>query len=585
MAERGDFLDLEVTGSQIRGTMLVSGGARFMAQETRLQKLLLVEGDESRLAAIFSSLQGRFDIQCVANDEELRRELMTGPVDAVVLRPEDVRDIELGRMSRQASAVLDQIGEGVCLFDINGELLWRNRNLRNAPQPLMDALMELCPRASAELRRADRRVAEQSRGKRYSLMPADGGYFEVICSPIYDSNNELQQIAAVLIDVTTSRRQQQKLNAIDHAARELVRIDSETIEQKDAAGRLDMLEERIIRCSKDVLQYHHFALLVLDPRTNKLDMIISEGLDDDGMEVFASTEGNGISGYVAATGRSYICPDANADPRYIRSLRHPGSCLTVPLRMHDRVIGVFHVESDRVSAFGEEDRQFAEIFANYVAIALNMLNVLTVERHTTHVQVSGSIAADLTGPLNDIISNASQVMEDYIGLDELRKQMSNLIDQATTARRVVQQWVQAPKTGVLPSAAARGDLDPILAGKRILVADDENLIRETITNVLEPCGCDVDQADNGQQALTLLAKHSYDLVISDIKMPGATGYDVFAAARQADENVAVILITAFGYDPSHSIVKANQEGLSAVMMKPFKVNDLLEQCRNAINGE
>ncbi len=78
---------------------------------------------------------------------------------------------------------------------------------------------------------------------------------------------------------------------------------------------------------------------------------------------------------------------------------------------------------------------------------------------------------------------------------------------------------------------------------------------------------------------------SYDLVISDIKMPGATGYDVFAAAREADTNVAVILITAFGYDPSHSIVKANQEGLSAVMMKPFKVNDLLEQCRQAITGK
>ncbi len=471
-----------------------------MARETTLRKLLLLADAEGRLKAMFSPLGEFFDIQCVESEEGVVRALSAGDVDAVVLRPEDVQDIDSGSISRQASAVLDQIGEGVCLFDSDGVMLWRNRNLRNAQLPLMTALQELCPRAARELRESDRRAVEQVRGRRYSLMPSDGGYYEVICSPIYDSANTLQQIAAVLIDVTTSRRQQQKLNAIDHAARELVRIDSETIEQKDAAGRLEMLEERIIRCSKEVLQYHHFALLVLDPKTNKLDMIISEGLDeDDGMEMFASTEGNGISGYVAATGRSYICPDAMNDPRYIRSLRHPGSCLTVPLRMHDRVIGVFHVESDRVGAFGEEDRQFAEIFANYVAIALNMLNVLTVERHTTHVQVSGSIAADLTGPLNDIISAASQVMEDYIGLDDLRKRMSVLIDQASGARDLVQQWVQAPRTGVLPSAAARGELDPVLTGKRILVADDETLIRETITNILEPCGCGVDQASNGEQ--------------------------------------------------------------------------------------
>ncbi len=553
-----------------------------MARETTLRKLLLLEDAAGRLKALFSPLADRFDIRCVDSEEGIARALMAESIDAVVLRPEDVRDVESGSIGRQASAVLDQIGEGVCLFGTDGAVLWRNRNLREASLSLMTALQELCPRAARELSQTERRIVEQARGKRYSLMPSDGGYYEVICSPIYDSAEKLQQIAAVLIDVTRSRRQQQKLNAIDHAARELVRIDSETIEQKDAAGRLDMLEERIIRCSKDVLKYHHFALLVLDPKTNKLDMIVSEGLDeDDGMEMFASTEGNGISGYVAATGRSYICPDAMSDPRYIRSLRHPGSCLTVPLRMHDRVIGVFHVESDRTGAFGEEDRQFAEIFANYVAIALNMLNVLTVERHATHVQVSGSIAADLMGPLNDIISNASQVMEDYIGLDALRKQMSILIEQASGARDLVQQWVQAPKTGVLPSASARAELDPVLAGKHILVADDESLIRETITNILEPCGCEVDQAANGEQALGLIAQNTYDLVISDIKMPGATGYDVFAAARQANESIAVILITAFGYDPSHSIVKANQEGLSAVMMKPFKVNDLLDQCRQA----
>jgi FixJ family two-component response regulator len=44
----------------------------------------------------------------------------------------------------------------------------------------------------------------------------------------------------------------------------------------------------------------------------------------------------------------------------------------------------------------------------------------------------------------------------------------------------------------------------------------------------------------------------------------------------------VILITGFGYDPSHSIVRARKEGLAAVLMKPFKVKQLLDECRSAL---
>jgi DNA-binding NtrC family response regulator len=46
----------------------------------------------------------------------------------------------------------------------------------------------------------------------------------------------------------------------------------------------------------------------------------------------------------------------------------------------------------------------------------------------------------------------------------------------------------------------------------------------------------------------------------------------------------VILITAFGYDPNHAIVRARKEGLSAVLFKPFKVEQLLGACRTAVGG-
>jgi len=80
----------------------------------------------------------------------------------------------------------------------------------------------------------------------------------------------------------------------------------------------------------------------------------------------------------------------------------------------------------------------------------------------------------------------------------------------------------------------------------------------------------------------MVAESPFDLVLSDIKMPGGSGYEVFAAAEDANRDCPVILMTGFGYDPNHSIIRACQEGLAAVLFKPFKVDQLLGEIRNAL---
>ena len=65
-------------------------------------------------------------------------------------------------------------------------------------------------------------------------------------------------------------------------------------------------------------------------------------------------------------------------------------------------------------------------------------------------------------------------------------------------------------------------------------------------------------------------------------MPDKSGYDVFAVAHKSNANLPVILMTGFGYDPNHSIVRASQEGLAAVLFKPFKVDQLLSEVRKAL---
>ena len=158
---------------------------------------------------------------------------------------------------------------------------------------------------------------------------------------------QVVQVVAVVWDATGTRRLQQKIDAIDKAGRELVRLEADAMSKLNVGQRLKLLEDKIISFTRDLMHFDHFAIRLLDRKTNKLEMVISVGLPTEALniELFAETEGNGISGYVAATGRSYICPDVERDPRYVMGLDQAKSSLTVPLRLHDKVIGIFNIES------------------------------------------------------------------------------------------------------------------------------------------------------------------------------------------------------------------------------------------------
>ncbi len=549
---------------------------------TAQSRLLVLYGPSLESGGVLDFLQGHFDVRRARNLDEALDVMRREHIDAVLAETADFLPLERGVVTQHAAVVLDTLGDGVGVVGAKGELVWANRHLRELPESVIRSFRSQCAKAYENFATSSRN--SHQRGSRFSLMPDNGRYYEVMCSPVRDRTGVLQQVAAVMVDATGQRRQQLKLNAIDRAGHELVRLDYAAIGRKDASERLQLLSERIISCSKEVLNYEHFAVLILDEKTNRLEMVIDEGLTEQAgrHELFATIEGNGICGYVAATGNSYICPNVREDTLYLPGMNGARSSLTVPLRLQDKVIGVLNIESSLASAFGEEDRQFAEIFANYAALALHVLNLLVFERHTTHTQVSGSICAELTGPLEDTVARISDVMEDYIGYDDLRTRLGAILDGVSSLRRTVNQAMHAGEAGVFPSPCGPVEKDPILSGKRVLVVDDESMIRQAVQDVLTPHGCMVDVAADGSQAKTMIVENQYDLVISDIKMPGADGYEVFAAAKAASSETEVILITAFGYDPAHSIVRANREGLSAVLMKPFKVKQLLDECRKAL---
>src|SRR5262249_37879211 len=131
-----------------------------------------------------------------------------------------------------------------------------------------------------------------------------------------------------------------------------------------------------------------------------------------------------------------------------------------------------------------------------------------------------------------------------------------------------------------PSAGPQADSHPALKGLRILVADNDERVRRSAHGILGRFGCVVETARDGREALTMARLCTYDPILADIRLPDLRGYEVFRIFREAQPGAKVILMTSYGYDPSHSIVKARQEGLRFVLYKPFRVDQLLDALAN-----
>jgi CheY-like chemotaxis protein len=215
------------------------------------------------------------------------------------------------------------------------------------------------------------------------------------------------------------------------------------------------------------------------------------------------------------------------------------------------------------------------------------LDLMIVERVGTAHKVADDVCAEVAGPLNDIMSDASGLIEDYIGNDDLRCKLQTILGNVQSIRKMLRQVAEGTNTTVLGAGDVKHQCeDPIIKGAHILVADDEPNLRTTISDVLRKYQATVTLAASGSEAIEKIENQTpgdeFDLVISDIKMPDKTGYDVFAAVRRREHIAPVILMTGFGYDPNHSIVRASQEGLQAVLFKPFKVEQLLIEIRKAL---
>ncbi len=400
-------------------------------------------------------------------------------------------------------------------------------------------------------------------------------------------------VALVLVAVRDVSRQileQEKRAAIHQAGRKLADLTPDELADMTIEERIELLKSNILHYSKDLLNFDVVEIRLLDEQTGRLEPLLAEGMEPVAQDrlLHACPEDNGVTGYVAATGKSYLCNDTVADPRYIEGCRDAKSSLTVALVLHDRVIGTFNVESPKPGAFDATDLQFLEIFSRDVAASLNTLELLVAEKASTAAESVEAIHGAVALPVDAILHEAVGVMEKYIGHDaDVVARLQRILRNARDIKQVIQKVGETMTPTLAHAQLRQQDRRPGLAGRRVLVVDADDQVRSAAHSLLERYGCTVEAARDATEAVSMVRAgcgEPYDVIIADIRLPDMSGYELLLKLREIIRPVPLVLMTGFGYDPGHSIVKARQAGIDLVLYKPFRIDQLLDTVDRAITN-
>lgn len=118
------------------------------------------------------------------------------------------------------------------------------------------------------------------------------------------------------------------------------------------------------------------------------------------------------------------------------------------------------------------------------------------------------------------------------------------------------------------------------AKARILVVDDEEVVRRSFARILDGMDCDAQAAADGAQALQAMEQRPFDVVLLDLRLPGAHGLDVLKAIKQRWPASEVVVIT--GYPTVESAKEALQLGACNYLAKPAAPDEVMDAARGAM---
>lgn len=119
-----------------------------------------------------------------------------------------------------------------------------------------------------------------------------------------------------------------------------------------------------------------------------------------------------------------------------------------------------------------------------------------------------------------------------------------------------------------------------MATKPILIVDDEPIVRESIRDWLKDAGYEVATAETGEEALALVGKQDFSVIIMDVRLPGKTGVTVLKEVKALKPGIKSIIITA--YPSAEMVAEARKLGVVDYLIKPIAPDDLERLVRETL---
>ena len=132
-----------------------------------------------------------------------------------------------------------------------------------------------------------------------------------------------------------------------------------------------------------------------------------------------------------------------------------------------------------------------------------------------------------------------------------------------------------------PGSRGVPQAEPRPTPPRVLIADDDAAVLGTLVTILAATDYHIDTVSNGVEAVARLRQTAYDLVLTDLMMPGLDGIEVAREAKQLWPAIRVVIVTA--YPTTSSAINALNLGLDGYVTKPFDPEDVLNATAHALN--
>jgi len=572
----------------IRFVVFVSGrGPNIVAEKPRL---LVIDRDSPTAVTARTLFAQGFDVVHARSLARALALLREQAFVGVYVDQAQLASLRWAGAMIQADEILNAIADGVAVVAPDLKITWTNSEFARLADPEIPLVNAPFYRAlgSPEIigpSPCPFLDAIQARSPCSTALRVDANrYLRLTATPVFDESRHLTHLIALTRDITDETLQAQKITAIHKAGDELADLTPEELTEMGVEERTDLLKYNIGRHMKDLLGLDFIEIRLLDRTTGRLVPLLTEGMTKQAAsrELFAIERGNGVTGFVAATGQSYLCPDTASDPHYLEGAAGARSSLTVPLIYHGTVIGTLNVENAQPGAFDDRDRQYLEIYARNVASALNTLELLQAEKLSTATASVEAISRELALPIDAILNDATTVLDRYAGHDEdIVARLRHLLLRAREIRSLIQ------KVGHTLAPEPRRNGPPPqrrFAGTDVLVVDADETVRRAAHQMLGRQGATVETARDAHEAIALARQTAYSAALVDIRLPDLDGYETYQRLREVQPGLQVILMTGFGYDPTHSIVKARQDGLRTVLYKPFRADRLEEAIEAVLNS-